>query len=121
MCAYLVMFGVTNYQNSMFPPVRISHIVGYRGNYYSYLFANCIASEIWENAQSTSDVGWPSRIVLHHKMLRSGGAKPAQQYIEDILGPQYDSKLVNISDDYGMHGSYPDCTAYLKYLGITPS
>jgi mitochondrial intermediate peptidase len=114
-------FGVTNYQNSMFPPVRFSHIVGYGGNYYSYLFANCIASEIWENAQSTSDVGWPSRIVLHHKMLRSGGAKPAQQYIEDILGPQYDSKLVNISDDYGMHGSYPDCTAYLKYLGITPS
>lgn len=118
LAGYMEGFGITNYENSMFPPVRFSHIVGYGGNYYSYLFANCIASEIWGNQQLNSENGWPSRSILHEQMLQTGGSKPARQYIEDILGPQRDSQLVTIFDAHGKQGSYPDCKAYLGYLGI---
>lgn len=115
---YMEEFGIDNYGGSVFPPVRFSHLVGYGGNYYSYLFANCIASEIWGNAQPGNENGWPSRIVLHDQMLRTGGAKPAKQYIQDIFGSHCSTQLVTVLDAHGKEGSYPDCNAYLGYLGI---
>lgn len=56
-----------------FPPLRFAHIVGYAGTYYSYLFANCIAAEVWgvQGGNSADGVtegtlgsGWPSRPLI---------------------------------------------------------
>lgn len=118
---YMKEFGLDSYGYSTFPPVRFSHIVGYGGNYYSYLFANCIAAEVWDTAQSDNEDGWPSRSLLHEKMLKTGGAKPAKEYVEDLLGARGDRQLLTVSNADGKDGSFPDCKAYLQYLGILSS
>ena len=106
-----------------FPPLRFTHMVGYAGNYYSYLFANCIAAKVWGDRggddggeSGTVGDGWPSRSSIHDNMLRSGGSVPARRYVEDLVGP---CGLVTVAatDGYSS-GCYPDFRPYLRHLDI---
>ena len=101
-----------------FPPLRFTHLVGYAGNYYSYLFANCIAAEVWgvRGAAGARGQGWPSRSSIHEKMLSTGGSIPAKSYIQDLIGPD---RLVAVADqNNGQTGFYPDFRPYLRHLQI---
>lgn len=108
-----------------FPPLRFAHIVGYAGTYYSYLFANCIAAEVWgvQGGNSADGVtegtlgsGWPSRPLIHDTMLSSGGSLPAKHYVEDLVGSK---GLITVdADDEGRTGCYPDFRPYLRHLDI---
>jgi intermediate peptidase len=92
------------------PPLRFTHLVGYAGNYYSYLFANCIAAEVWES----NGGHWPSRDVIHDKMMGKGGSLPAREYIEGLVGQ---SRLEKVTGSK-RSGNYPKFYPYLKTLGL---
>jgi intermediate peptidase len=105
-----------------FPPLRFTHIVGYAGNYYSYLFANCIAAQVWgiQGCDGTDGVngtlGWPSRSSICDKMLSSGGSVPARQYVGDLVGSNGLITMAPTVD--GKTGCYPDFRPYLRHLDI---
>lgn len=101
-----------------FPPLRFTHLVGYAGNYYSYLFANCIAAEVWDEggrdagkegrALDGRPVEWPSRATMYDKMLRTGGSVPAEAYVRDLVGTDG-----VVSTD---NGSYPRWNSFLRSI-----
>ena len=99
-----------------FPPLRFSHLVGYGGNYYSYLFANSIASEVW----NCSGEGWPSSSMLKENMLKPGGALPAAKYIEGMFKDRKKSDVLiyQIDPIRRKEGCYPNSLAYLQRVGI---
>ena len=120
--------GIPNYSATKYPPLRFPHIVGYGGNYYSYLFANSIASRVWQEGTEDPGLGnsisglfnnWPSGSLLRSRMLEPGGALPAKEYVQGILRSPNDIKQVE--SDSARHrqvGYYPSFDAYLKELKI---
>ena len=115
---FMMEHGVEHYGGKSYPPLRFSHVVGYAGNYYSYLFANCIASQVWDDVE---EHGMPSTDVMHRRMLACGGAKPAKSYVEGLLhGGDRTKTLVGVkaSSSETVTGHYPDFHAYLKDMGI---
>ena len=118
---FMMEHGVEHYGGKSYPPLRFSHLVGYAGNYYSYLFANCIASQVWDG-QYLEEHGMPSTDVMHRRMLACGGSKPAKAYVEDLFtGDTRTSALVGVkgsTSDTETRGYYPDFHAYLRDMDI---
>lgn len=120
--------GIPNYNATKYPPVRFPHIVGYGGNYYSYLFANSIASRVWQEGAEGPHQGnkvsgfynnWPSGSMLRSQMLEAGGALPAKEYVQGILISPNDITEVESENPKHRHiGYYPTFDAYLKELKI---
>ena len=102
-----------------FPPLRFSHIVGYAGNYYSYLYAHCIAAEVWGNAKSENENGWPSLQMMKEDMFKPGGSKPAKEYVMDILSAQtHSDEIITVKDSRGIAGSFPSFKTHLEDMNI---
>jgi intermediate peptidase len=98
-----------------FPPLRFTHLVGYAGNYYSYLYASCIAAEVWDAPKQGTDGSWPTGTVVHDEMLSRGGSLPAKEYVENLVGS---NGLVTMTDtdNRKTSGSYPDFRPYTHHL-----
>ena len=112
------------------PPTRFSHAVGYGGNYYSYLYANSVASAVWMKStesnlsRNSRDGAWPDGKYLQTYMLRPGGAKKAKNYVSDILNISEASntaKLIEVADKSSgktITGYYPAFASHLQELQL---
>lgn len=67
------------------PHLRFHHFVGYGGQYYSYLFARCIAEALW----AKFFLNGPDRAggeAVRELLLRPGGAVAPQALVRQLLG-----------------------------------
>ena len=101
----------SNDELTAFPPLRFTHLVGYAGNYYAYLFANCIAAEVWDGGGGRGEGTWPSRALMRDTMLQTGGSIPAKAYVQELVGAD---GLVDVDG-----GCFPRHDAFLAKLGLT--
>lgn len=100
----------SNDELTAFPPLRFTHLVGYAGNYYAYLFANCIAAEVWDGGGGRGEGAWPSRALMRDTMLQTGGSIPAKAYVRELVGAD---GLVDVDG-----GCFPRHDAFLAKLGL---
>ena len=116
---FMAEMGSKNHIAKPFPPLRFSHIVGYAGNYYSYLYANCIAAEVWGNAKRENERGWPTLKMMQEDMFKPGGSKPAREYVMDILSAEKNcDEIITVKDSQGMAGSFPNFKTHLENMNI---
>lgn len=109
---------VLGYQPGTYPHLRFPHIVGYGANYYCYLFAQCFAAAIWNDAPSKcGGNGWPGGALLRRKILEPGGAKQARHYIEDIFGERASDVLIS-STSKSSSGCYPAVDSLMHHLRL---
>jgi len=79
---------------------RFGHLVTYGAAYYSYLYAQVFAADIWRHLFEGNNL---SRRAagdrLWHKMLAHGGAKDPQHMLTDLLGrpPKVGSDLGEVT------------------------
>ena len=73
---------------------RFGHLVTYAGGYYSYLYAQVFASDIWDHCfvdgghpQREAGLRWWNKVLIH------GGARDPHVMLRDLLGrpPRVDS------------------------------
>eukprot|EP00241_Pyramimonas_parkeae_P019504 CAMPEP_0114311482 /NCGR_PEP_ID=MMETSP0059-20121206/19847_1 /TAXON_ID=36894 /ORGANISM="Pyramimonas parkeae, Strain CCMP726" /LENGTH=310 /DNA_ID=CAMNT_0001435657 /DNA_START=35 /DNA_END=967 /DNA_ORIENTATION=+ len=65
--------------------VRFGHLVNYSANYYSYLFARCIAAATWQSVFNEDPLDRGAGQRLRNDLLQHGGVKPASA-LQDLLG-----------------------------------
>ncbi|DBA74265.1 hypothetical protein WJX77_002438 [Trebouxia sp. C0004] len=68
------------------PHLRFAHLVNYGGSYYSYAYAMCLASCVWEKLFQDDPLSRHAGNALRHKLLRPGGAKDPKDLITGVLG-----------------------------------
>jgi Zn-dependent oligopeptidase len=69
--------------------VRITHLVGYGGTYYAYLYGNALSGAAWAALGLEDDPLAPRAggAILRH-LLRPGGSVDPLQAFTQLLGPQ---------------------------------
>nr|XP_043613956.1 mitochondrial intermediate peptidase, mitochondrial isoform X2 [Erigeron canadensis] len=65
---------------------RFSHLLYYGAGYYSYLYAKCFASTIWERVCKDDPVSLETGTAIRTKFLQQGGAKDADLLLNDLAG-----------------------------------
>jgi intermediate peptidase len=77
----------------MFPVVpatnwelRFGHIVGYGSMYYSYLFADVLAEDMWTRFFAGDSLARGAGEILRERLLRHGGSKDPEKLIREVLG-----------------------------------
>ena len=80
-------------EHSMFKPVsgtnwelRFGHFVGYGATYYSYLYADVLADDIWKRYFEGDSLAAGAAESLRDKLLRHGGSRDPEKVIRDLLG-----------------------------------
>ncbi|KDD72396.1 hypothetical protein H632_c3400p0, partial [Helicosporidium sp. ATCC 50920] len=94
----------------LLPHLRLQHLVGYPGTYYSYLYAQCVASRLWgrqlRDAARATD-------VLRNRLLEPGGAVLPDLYVRGLFPG--DPRALLGDDDQGY---FPNPEDLLLELGI---
>ncbi|KVH88373.1 Metallopeptidase, catalytic domain-containing protein [Cynara cardunculus var. scolymus] len=65
---------------------RFSHLLYYGAGYYSYLYAKCFASTIWERVCKDDPLSLETGSAIRTKLLQHGGAKDPAQLLNDLAG-----------------------------------
>ncbi|KAI5670205.1 hypothetical protein M9H77_10569 [Catharanthus roseus] len=65
---------------------RFSHLASYGAGYYSYLYAKCFASTIWQKICQEDPLSLEKGSALRMKFLQHGGAKDPASILHDLVG-----------------------------------
>ncbi|KAJ9553243.1 hypothetical protein OSB04_017288 [Centaurea solstitialis] len=65
---------------------RFSHLLYYGAGYYSYLYAKCFASTIWERVCKEDPLSLDTGTAIRTKFLQHGGAKDPAQLLNHLAG-----------------------------------
>ena len=71
---------------------RFGHLITYGAGYYSYLYAQEFAQEIWKIKFQNNCLHLPTGQEFWHKLLIHGGAKDPHLILEDLLGTSKSEK-----------------------------
>lgn len=92
-------------------------VMGLRGSvckgYYSYLYARCFASTIWQKICQEDPLSSRAGSALRKKFLQHGGAKDPADILNDLVGHGV------ISHRFG--GIVPNITSLSQELGLKSS
>lgn len=69
------------------PHLRFTHIVGYGAVYYSYLYAQSLAAQLWQRHLEADPLGRAAGERLRRRLLEPGGAKEAHHLVADLFEP----------------------------------
>jgi len=82
-------------EHSMFPPapgtnweLRFSHFIGYGATYYSYLYADVLARDIWKQYFAGDSLASGAGEALRDKLLRHGGSRAPEKMVREVLGEE---------------------------------
>lgn len=89
---------------------QFSHLINYGAGYYSYLYARCFATTIWQEVCQDDPLSRSTGSVLRDKFLRYGGAKDPSSLLKDFVG---DSIIRNSGG-----GIIPDISSLRKEVGL---
>lgn len=92
---------------------RFSHLANYGAGYYSYLYARCFASTIWQKICQEDPLSSRAGSALRKKFLQHGGAKDPADILNDLVGHGV------ISHRFG--GIVPNITSLSQELGLKSS
>ena len=80
-------------EHSLFPVVpgtnwelRFGHFVGYGSTYYSYLYADVLAQDIWKRFFAGDSLAPGAGESLRDKLLRHGGSRDPEKLVREVLG-----------------------------------
>jgi intermediate peptidase len=80
-------------EHSLFPVVpgtnwelRFGHFVGYGSTYYSYLYADVLAEDIWKRFFAGDSLAPGAGESLRDKLLRHGGSRDPELLVREVLG-----------------------------------
>nr|XP_033515993.1 mitochondrial intermediate peptidase, mitochondrial isoform X2 [Nicotiana tomentosiformis] len=65
---------------------RFSHLTNYGAGYYSYLYAKCFATTIWQRICQEDPLSLDTGLALRTKFLQHGGAKDPADILNDLVG-----------------------------------
>ncbi|KAK6926367.1 Peptidase M3A/M3B catalytic domain [Dillenia turbinata] len=65
---------------------RFNHLLNYGAGYYSYLYARCFASTIWQNICEKDPMSLATGTALREKFLQHGGAKDPAELLKGLAG-----------------------------------
>uniref|UniRef100_A0A0E0LEV9 Peptidase M3A/M3B catalytic domain-containing protein n=1 Tax=Oryza punctata TaxID=4537 RepID=A0A0E0LEV9_ORYPU len=85
---------------------RFTHLINYGAGYYSYLYARCFATTIWQEVCQDDPLSRSTGSALRDKFLKHGGAKDPSALLKDFVG---DSIIRNSGG-----GIIPDISSLLK-------
>lgn len=85
-------------QHSVFPPLGTdirclgnnSHLIGYGAGYYSYLYAQVFAAEVWRKLFAEEPLSREAGRLLRDELLRFGGAKEPRAMLRAVIGDEPD-------------------------------
>ncbi|KAG8074847.1 hypothetical protein GUJ93_ZPchr0006g45439 [Zizania palustris] len=89
---------------------RFTHLINYGAGYYSYLYARCFATTIWQEICQDDPLSRSTGSALRDKFLQYGGAKDPSALLKDFLG---DSIIRNSGG-----GIIPDTSSLCKEVGL---
>ncbi|PWA48558.1 zincin-like metalloprotease [Artemisia annua] len=89
---------------------RFSHLLYYGAGYYSYLYAKCFASTIWERICKDDPLSLETGTAIRKKFLQHGGAKDPAQLLNDLAGDGITR--------YQNGGIVPDITSLCNELNL---
>ncbi|KAL0843971.1 hypothetical protein Bca101_017217 [Brassica carinata] len=93
--------------------IRFSHLLNYGAGYYSYIYAKCFASTIWQSLCEEDPLSLSTGTLLREKFFKHGGAKDPAELLKDLAGKEI----------IGVHGEgiVPATTCLLNELKLKPS
>lgn len=68
--------------------IRFSHLLNYGAGYYSYIYAKCFASTIWQSVCEEDPLSLSTGTLLREKFFKHGGAKDPGELLEDLAGKE---------------------------------
>ncbi|EFH40376.1 predicted protein [Arabidopsis lyrata subsp. lyrata] len=68
--------------------IRFSHLLNYGAGYYSYLYAKCFASTIWQSICEEDPLSLNTGTLLREKFFKHGGAKDPAELLTDLAGKE---------------------------------
>ncbi|XP_062229626.1 mitochondrial intermediate peptidase, mitochondrial isoform X2 [Phragmites australis] len=89
---------------------RFTHLINYGAGYYSYLYARCFATTIWQEVCQEDPLSRSTGTALRDKFLRYGGSKDPSSLLKDFLG---DAIIRNSGA-----GIIPDIGSLCKDIGL---
>ncbi|CAN8253394.1 unnamed protein product [Cochlearia groenlandica] len=75
--------------------IRFSHLLNYGAGYYSYLYAKCFASTIWQSKCEEDPLSLSTGTLLREKLFKHGGAKDPCELLKDLAGKDIISSSVH--------------------------
>lgn len=79
-------FGLSNPDDPIYPwQVQFTHLAGYGGTYYSYIFDKAMADKIYLETFLKNPLSRESGENFKDNLLRHGGSKDAWQCLADVL------------------------------------
>ncbi|KAM0935180.1 putative mitochondrial intermediate peptidase [Dioscorea sansibarensis] len=89
---------------------RFSHLINYGAGYYSYLYARCFASTIWQQVCREDPLSPTVGAAIRSKLLRHGGARDPTNLLRDFVG----DNILECCDE----GVAPNITSLREELGL---
>ncbi|PVH47328.1 hypothetical protein PAHAL_4G037600 [Panicum hallii] len=65
---------------------RFTHLINYGAGYYSYLYARCFATTIWQEICQEDPLSRSAGSTIRDKFLRHGGSKDPSSLLKDFAG-----------------------------------
>ncbi|RLM55849.1 putative mitochondrial intermediate peptidase, mitochondrial [Panicum miliaceum] len=65
---------------------RFTHLINYGAGYYSYLYARCFATTIWQEICQEDPLSRSAGSTIRDKFLRYGGSKDPSSLLKDFAG-----------------------------------
>ena len=99
-----------------FPFTRASHYVGYPGQYYSYIYARCLAAQLWSGLFAADPFSRAAGDKFRG-LLAPGGARPPLDLFRDALGgqgPSLRAFVENVAGPDALAG-VPDADLRLRF------
>lgn len=90
------------------PHLRFTHFVGYGAIYYSYLYAHCLAAQLWQRHLAADPLGRAAGERLRRQLLEPGGARDPHDLLEGLFAPHGGDVLQQVGG-----GWHPDPSALL--------
>jgi len=89
---------------------RFTHLINYGAGYYSYLYARCFATTIWQEICQDDPLSCSAGSAIRDKFLRYGGSKDPSSLLKDFAG---DAIIRNSGG-----GIIPDISSLCKEIGL---
>ncbi|GJM97635.1 hypothetical protein PR202_ga14575 [Eleusine coracana subsp. coracana] len=89
---------------------RFTHLINYGAGYYSYLYARCFATTIWQQVCQEDPLSRSTGSTIRDKLLRHGGSKDPSTMLKDFAG---DAIIRNSGT-----GVVPDIGALCREIGL---
>ncbi|KAJ1260491.1 hypothetical protein BS78_10G236400 [Paspalum vaginatum] len=89
---------------------RFTHLINYGAGYYTYLYARCFATTIWQEICQEDPLSRSAGSAIRDKFLRYGGSKDPSSLLKDFAG----DAIIRNSDG----GITPDIGSLCKEIGL---